>query len=859
MRKLTPILTISAILMLLFYWQQNKPTFFPSPTYGNTIIKYGEDEGQGNRREAWFELLHRSAPGTNWRAIEHQNRLRKHIQRTTSSGSRNSLCGEEMEYFANEKLRGTWIERGSSNQAGSVQDTEYDPIRDEIWVISAGGTLFKGKRDGSEWTIINQDLQFNNGLLKFIPFNDGRRLLAFSGRIPHYSDDDGQTWAPAAGISHDDSWGNFYQPIVLDDELKHFYVMAKASFWDPITLYKSIDQGENFHPVTTFDTHNFDHLTLNCPHHSNELYLVKKLDDNAGQLFRVDPQTDELELLNEGVEIDYGGLRANLIGWSSDTLTRFYTYGLLEEQVAVFASEDYGQNWQHQGNLPFNPWSVGIYVNPSNPDVLFMGEVDCHYSFDAGSTWERVNHWWEYYDDVSHKLHADIMHFAEFMTLDSATFVLVSHHGGLTISEDNLLSQQNISLTGLNVSQYYSVRTDPTDPNFVYGGSQDQGFQVASSFEDEAQEAETFDQVISGDYGHIVFSNNGQALWTVYPGGWVTYYDSPQTSPYNFSFSVESEDESVWLPPLMASPYPQENVIYMAGGSIDEGSGSFLIQLEATSNGIEASQGVFDFLTESGGDGVISAIAAAPSNPHFWYVATSNGRLFYSTDGGEIWEQNINFIPGGHYLYGQTIYVSRFDESTLYLGGSGYSNPAVYKSTDNGQTFVPMNVGLPATLVFELTANSDESLLFAATENGPYVFVVADNRWYDLSGQCAPSQTYWSVEYVESINTVRFGTYGRGIWDLQLEEVVDTDDPVLVENKIKVYPNPSSGLIQIEHDGFGTAPIPFQVFDASGKLVFQTSLTQIKEQVNLSHLPYGIYFLQMQTNAGLIKQKLLIQ
>jgi len=32
----------------------------------------------------------------------------------------------------------------------------------------------------------------------------------------------------------------------------------------------------------------------------------------------------------------------------------------------------------------------------------------------------------------------------------------------------------------------------------------------------------------------------------------------------------------------------------------------------------------------------------------------------------------------------------------------------------------------------------------------------------------APDQVYWSVEYISDTHTVRFGTYGRGIWDFVL-------------------------------------------------------------------------------------------
>ena len=79
-----------------------------------------------------------------------------------------------------------------------------------------------------------------------------------------------------------------------------------------------------------------------------------------------------------------------------------------------------------------------------------------------------------------------------------------------------------------------------------------------------------------------------------------------------------------------------------------------------------------------------------------------------------------------------------------------------------------MNNGLPNTLVFQLSGTLDDVILFAATEIGPYGYSRNDDEWFLISGLSAPDQTYWTVDYIPDINTARFGTYGRGIWDFVL-------------------------------------------------------------------------------------------
>ena len=60
----------------------------------------------------------------------------------------------------------------------------------------------------------------------------------------------------------------------------------------------------------------------------------------------------------------------------------------------------------------------------------------------------------------------------------------------------------------LNTGQFYDVLTDPYDASLIYGGTQDQGFQ--RTLTGDSPLPSSFQQVISGDYGEMQFTNNGQ-------------------------------------------------------------------------------------------------------------------------------------------------------------------------------------------------------------------------------------------------------------------------------------------------------------------------------------------------------------
>lgn len=832
--------TASFCLILCLFWSCESE-HMPIPS-GGTVIKQGEEEGNIDKRNQWLLNMHRAAPQDNWLQQEYLNQ----IEQTQNGLDWRSNC--DVVTLAGDKLRGEWRERGSQNQAGSVIDTEYDPLTDEIWLISAGGTLWKGKSDGSKWEVVNQDYVFSEGALHFVTNRAERRLISLINKEIHYSDDQGVTWTRASGIpTREDYWGGAENIVVLEGPAPIIFFIGKEGYWDNISLYRSTDVGVSFQKLQTFDTNRPESVHLNHPHHSQSVFLV----DNSGEEVKFSEYTldsGSFSQIENSESVAYGDQRVNLDGWAQGDSLRLYTYGQNDSgELGVYLSTDKAQTWSLQGVLPKRPWAVGMYVSPENPEILMMGEVECYRSLNAGQTWTRINRWGDYYSDVEHKLHADIMYFAEYRKSDDTPFLLVSNHGGLSISYDYYETQQNIGLSGLNVSQYYSVVTDPLDPNFVYAGSQDQGFQRSSSFEDAEIGSEYFDQLISGDYGHLTFSKGGQSLWVVYPDGWITQYPKPQEQGYNASYQLpEGQRSGLWLPPMMASPNPEEDAIYMAGGSLESDGGSYLIKLTADGTRINAETGTFNFQAESA-DGEISALATAPSNPNHWYVATSNGRFFFSKDAGETWEQSLNFVVQGQFFYGQAIHVSQLNENIVYLAGSGYSNPAVFVSKDGGENFTALNRGLPNTLVLGLAADPAEQFLFAATETGPYVYIHDEDRWYPLRANCAPNHTYWSVEYVPSLGTARFGTYGRGIWDFTLDPMVNTQEDLAIKADLRLFPNPARDWLQVSISPslIQSSNLQLRLFSANGQLIEQLVVQDPTTRLDLRQLQAGTYWVEL--------------
>ena len=835
---------ITAMLLVFSpHVEETQMAYRPLPTKGDIAgNKMGEKEDDHkSARQAWFDLMHQTAPGQSWQQIEYDNQLRKQARR-------HDYFERDEVIIANGQISGTWYERGSNNQAGSVVATEYDPETDGIYLISADGSIFYGERDGSAWYVVNDKFRFKNRFLALMKHEEGTRMLAAPFGIPHYSDDYGLNWEKAIGISFNSNTDRWLgEGFKCGPENQVMIVPSKKSYWDNIWIYYSIDRGETYKPVFNLGTHDTRNFYLSKVEKNGALYMLVKANNTQSDLYQYDFENQEFDLVGTSDGLDLTDTRANIASvLTNEGIVRHYAYS--KETDKVYKSEDNGNSWTETGDLPNNPWYKGLFVPSSAPDLVLTAGVELFRSSEQGANLSLVNHWWEYYDNVPSKLHADFMDIREFYTSDSIPFILLSNHGGLSITYDYTLNNQNIGMAGLNVSQYYDVVTDPTDHTYIYGGTQDQGWQKAFTFFTQDTPAD-FEQVTSGDYGHLTFSNNGEHMWMVYPGGAVSLW-LPKSGTYLGGYTIDSDNESTWIPPMAESGYPEEDVVYVAGGNVNGGPGSHIIKLQYDGSYIEASQKPFDFLAASGAE--VSAIEISKINPDIWYAATSNGKFFYSTDGGEDFTiANFNG-PTPQYLYGSTIYASTLDDDVVYFGGSGYSSAGIYKSVDGGKTFSEMVNGLPQTLTYEITANEDESLLFAGTEAGPYVFVVEDQYWYDMSGLEAPTQRYWSAEFVSALNRVRFGTYGRGIFDFEIEQVNTAIKKQKHEVQAVLAPNPAHEWLNISGNLKASKALNVKILDVNGHRLIEDQIISDQEifykKIYVGNLNPGLYLLLLQDN-----------
>ena len=737
-------------------------------------------EGEENEelREKYQELRHRTAPGTDWEAVEAANAKATYQNLATQTGN---IAARVTETFAGGAISGDWSERGAANQTGNVRSVDYVPATNILYTISNGGSLWRSILGSGSWALLNQGYRLEQRTIQaFTKTGGGTRILAAAGTTLMYSDNEGSTFTAATGISFPVAWGgNFVAKIIrLADGSNTIYCLTRpwsASPWGPrYWLYRSTNQGQSFTKIYEFSTGDDDRISICNPYNTTSLFVAD-----------VNTISGSVALYNvSGITLTTAGTYS--IGITNPTCVLKGTYTgsiltlyLLVNNHFIYRSTNTGATWELRSTLTEDAWNK-MNVSINNANAVSYGGVNAYRSSDGAATFTKVNEWSEYYGNVSGKLHADIMEIEYFAKADNTEFAIIDTHGGTYVSYNNLTTVANQSLSSHYATEYYDVLTDTLNSNRIFVGTQDQGLQ--RTLTGTTAGVQPFQQVISGDYGQLSLTANNQFLWPQYPGGVYYLYNNLGNAggpSYigQWSMSGTQMPNYGWMLAATSTANAAANQIWIGGGNINGGGGSYLSKLTMATTSpyiVTPTQLAYDFRANSNnGTSGITAIEQSLLNPNRLFVATEDGTFFYSADLGTTWTKSTAFSgPTPWYLYGSCILASRKNADVVWYAGSGYSNPAVYKSVNGGVSFTAMNNGLPPTLVNEIVATSGEDFLFAATEAGPYVYITAANQWYPLTGVTTPVQFFSSVEYIAAEKTVRFGTMGRGIWDFKITSVL---------------------------------------------------------------------------------------
>ncbi|MCP4520702.1 MAG: T9SS type A sorting domain-containing protein [Cytophagales bacterium] len=824
---------------------------------------FEKDPNAKKYKQIYEEELYYTNGSTNVdsiRAIHMLNSAQRKQQRVSAN----------KESFANGKIGGTWFERGPTNEAGDLREVDYDPTNDDLYVMSTAGNVFKGNLNGNSWEVINDKVRFNSNILNHVKKNGTDRLIAVyditsdqENKIPRYSDDQGQTWTLATGFDNQfyDHWGSPKKMIELDGGRILYYLVQtwKDSPWgSAMEIYKSTDWGASYTPVLSAAARStsFEDFDMWKPTNADVIYVV---DNDDKRFYSISTNTnDGTHTISSGQDISgLGNGDVKVSGrYVSNNNVTFYA---LVDGYSVYKSTN-GSSWSFKSDVSVNGDNVDIFrnvfiANPLNND-LYMGGFQFYKSADERNWTQQYSYWWTYYDENiplaqrKDNLHVDMMEMEFFRKNNNTPFLIILNHAGIYVSYDDMKTTTNLGLNNLNVVTLYDHATAPDGT--IYFGAQDKGTFFNNSNNNATTSMIVSQNTTTGDGMRELFFNNGKSWFGFLQNGDMVCKADKNQADEEY-WQVPGNDIPGWINPVENHPDPAAKKCYVAGGNLNGGSGSYLILMEVswTGNGDDLrwnpSQFNYDFKANSRDrNSVIKALSASTADYNRLYVATNDGTFFTSKDAGSSWTKSSYDIPNS--LKPWDIIVSPTDADKVFLCGTGWDNTGVYFSTNAGQSFEALSTNAPQATYFDMVLSADEKILFAATSEGPYAYVFEDSKWYNIGGNSTPFVDYRSVEFIESIETVRFGTYGRGVWDFSMQERISSTEEV-TQLTIQAYPNPFVDVIHISGIQQGLV----KMYNETGKKVLEQS---IETSIDTKNLPKGIYFLHVKSENTIYKVKL---
>ena len=502
------------------------------------------------------------------------------------------------------------------------------------------------------------------------------------------------------------------------------------------------------------------------------------------------------------------GLPQDLIGKINIAVTAANpdrVYALVEAPVGeegLYRSDDRGESWTlvntREGIMTRPFYFTNITAHPTNPDVVYVGNVRNYKSTDGGNTFKQI--------PVTHVDVHDL-----WINPEQPDLMIQGNDGGATVSIDGgeTWSTQHNQPT----AELYQVEVDDQFPYWLYAGQQDNSTIAVPSLppaESAPAGPEGWWHAIGGcETGpavpkigepSIIYANckgrfgrynreTGQEkqYWV---GAQYMYGRNPADLKYRFQRVV----------PIEISPHDSSTVYHgsqYVHRTTDDG-----VTWETISPDLTAFKPQFQMA--SGGPitrditgeehfSTLYEIEVSPHSPDVIWTGANDGPVHVTRDGGQSWTNVTppDMPPDGRI---DAIDPSPHTPGKAYIAGHRYMlddwRPYIYRTTDYGQTWTRLTDGTngipsddPVRVVRE--DPDREGLLYAGTDSGVFVSFDDGQQWQRLKNGLP---TVPVTEILVHEDDLVLSTMGRGFWILdnltplhQLSEAVAVSDAHLFQ------------------------------------------------------------------------------
>lgn len=504
--------------------------------------------------------------------------------------------------------------------------------------------------------------------------------------------------------------------------------------------------------------------------------------------------------------------------------------------IRVYKSTDAGLNWA-QVSVGTNfagsqAWyDFYIYASPFNENLVYVGSIDTWRSTNGGTSFTNITNAYS-----GGGVHPDQQNM-DFHPTDP-NIIYIVNDGGLNKSTDqgNTFTNLNADLT---LTQFYRMTSNPTNPQQLLGGTQDNGTQQTLG-------TITWAAAFGGDGGEVCFHpvNSQYILGETQNNG----VQKSTNGGMSFSGATSGLTGSgAWVGPIIAHP-DSATIFYTARQRVFKST-------TWGGNWVAISSGI---------SGTIRELAISKSNPSIIYGSVS-GSIFKSTDRGYTFASVTNNMPGS-VITSISIKPDNPDDVLLSFASTG--SYGVARTTNGGVNWVNVSSNLPTTPVNDVMhyyPNMSTNVFICATDVGVFMSNNLGGSWIELANGL-PNTVAMHLDYNAMSNRLTIGTHGRGTYRLTAPLVNVSNISSTIPDNYNLsqnYPNPFNPVTKIKYAIKQSGMVTLKVYDALGRnvstIVNQNQSPGTYEAIfDASNLTSGIYFYKIETGNYAETKKMMV-
>ena len=744
---------------------------------------------------------------------------------------------------------------------------------------TTGGGVWKTDDLGNTWRNIS-DGYFTTGSVGAIAVSESHPNVVYVGMGEHAprgvkthhgdgvykSTDAGKTWQKLglAGTQH------IARIAIHPQNPDIVFVAAQGPLYGPSPergIYKSTDGGATWRKVLYVDEKTgCSELSMDM---NNPLVLYAALWEHGrlpwkvisggpgSGLYKSVDGGETWAKIQQGLPEELGKMAVSVCRSNPERVYALIESDSDQEKGGLFVSTNAGKSWARVSSdhrLVQRAWYyIEVFADPQNEHTVYVLSAPALRSLDGGRTWEDI--------DGPHGDYHDL-----WINPYNSKNMAIADDGGVSISLN--YGRTWSTQSNMPTAQIYRINVDNQFPYRIYGGQQDNTSVVISSreFGSSGITTASWEASAGGESAFLAFDPDDPryVLGGSYLGT-IEVLDTRAKASTNIMaapiqyLARDAKDMKYrfnWNAPIIWSKH-EPGTFYHAAQYLlrtrDKGLSWEEASPDLTRNEKEKQgKGGGPYTNEAVGAenyGTISYVLESPHEKGVLWVASDDGLLHLTKDGGASWQ---NLTPAGlPECLINAIEVSPHNPATVYIATTRYKfndhTPALYKSTDYGKTWANISKGIPQGAFTRVVREDDvrKDLLFAGTEAGVYISWDGGKSWspFQLNLPVTPitdlrvhqgnliaatsGRSFWILDDLSLLRQYRPGISGLhlfepapamlGNWRSEL----DRSNPNFTGTHPTRGVNPASGAVLYYHlpDMKADEALVLEIRDAQGQLV----------------------------------------